>query len=281
MPSPHDPAPATPAVLGAGALARASSLSDKAVRLYVARGLLVGVRDPRTGRWAFDEAQIARARSIGLLRSIELSLAQIGDVLDADDPVAAFDAVWGDRRRELRARLREAERARAVLMAARPAPVTQVLRRQVPAVLTLSVQVSADLDQVPATIREATGRLFGALGETGVELAAAPFVEYTERATDSLDARLVVHAPVAVALRPPAPGMRLELCAAHLQAYVVLDQSQADDQRFVVAVHDHLSTGAFATDVAPSGHNRETYLPTFATGAPGPVMEIAVPVTAR
>ncbi|MBU4214419.1 MAG: MerR family transcriptional regulator [Actinobacteria bacterium] len=268
-------------VLSAGALARAAALSDKAVRLYLDRGLLTGTADPRTGRRSFGRAEVARARTIGLLRSIDLSLAQIRDVLDADDPVDAFDTVWSARRRDLRERLRVAEQARAVLAAARPAPIGPVQFRQVPEQLTLAVPVRADLGQVPAAIREASGRLFDALGRAGVELAAAPYVEYTERATGAVDARLVVHAPVTAVLRPPAPGMRLSVEAAHAQAYLPLTQHQADDQRLVVAVHDHLSTGAFATDVVPAGNNREVYLPGFATGATGPVMEVAVPVVVR
>ena len=86
-------------------------------------------------------------------------------------------------------------------------------------------------------------------------------------------------------LRPPA-GTALVVDPAHREAVVALDQHQADDQPLLVAVHDHLSTGAFAAGtragpVLPCGHNREVYLPSFGTGAAGTVLEVAVPVEAR
>lgn len=74
---------------------------------------------------------------------------------------------------------------------------------------------------------------------------------------------------------------------AHREAVVALDQRQADDQPLLVTVHDHLSTGAFATTgdvtlagLVPCGPDREVYLPSFGTGATGTVLEVAVPVRA-
>lgn len=268
-------------VLTTGALARAASLTEKAVRLYVDRGLLQADREPRTGRREFGPEQVARARAVGLLRSLDLPLAQVAQVLDAPDPVAAFDAMWGERRVDLRVSLEAGEYARSVLAGSVRVPVGEVRVREVPELLTLSVEASATLAGVPDAIRGATGQLFGALEAAGVPLAAAPFVEYPERATEGVAARLVVHVPVVDTVRPPAAGFRLGVEAAHTEAYVALTQHEVDDQGLLVAVHDHLSTGAFADDLVPVGANREIYLPTFGSGAEGPVLEVAVPVLPR
>ncbi|MCG2798647.1 MAG: MerR family transcriptional regulator [Cellulomonas sp.] len=275
-------------VTSVAALARSASLTEKAVRIYLQRGLLEA-RDAGGGRRSFGPDQIVRARLIGLLRTIDLPLSTVRDVLDADDPVVAFDALWSTRRQELRTRLATAEQVRAALTAARRPPVDEIRLREVPEQLTLSQEVTADLAGVGDAIRGSTARLFEALGGAGVELAAAPYVEYPERATEGFTARLVVHAPVVGVLRPPGPGFRLSVAAAHLQAYVPLSQDQADDRELLVAVHDHLSTGAFAVDLMPVGANREVYLPGFGTGTGGgtgtgtaePVMEVAVPVDRR
>ncbi|WP_448630539.1 MerR family transcriptional regulator [Cellulomonas soli] len=275
------PSSAVPApVLTTGALARAASLTDKAVRLYADRGLLRADRDPVTGRREFGPDQVGRARAVGLLRSLDLPLVDVARVLDDPDPVARFDALWGaSGGPEGVGRGREYVRAS---LAGRPRlPFGEVRVRDVAEVLTLSVETYADLPAVPDAIRAATARLFEALEAEGAPLVAAPFVEYPERATEGVTARLIVHAPVAETVRPPSAGFRLGVDPAHTQAFVALTQRQVADQAALVVVHDHLSTASFADDLVPVGANREIYLPGFGTGEPGPVMEVAVPVGRR
>ncbi|WP_449385922.1 MerR family transcriptional regulator [Cellulomonas soli] len=276
------PSSAVPApVLTTGALARAASLTDKAVRLYADRGLLRADRDPVTGRREFGPDQVGRARAVGLLRSLDLPLVDVARVLDDPDPVARFDALWGERRADLRVSVEAGEYVRASLAGRPRLPFGEVRVRDVAEVLTLSVETYADLPAVPDAIRAATARLFEALEAEGAPLVAAPFVEYPERATEGVTARLIVHAPVAETVRPPSAGFRLGVDPAHTQAFVALTQRQVADQAALVVVHDHLSTASFADDLVPVGANREIYLPGFGTGEPGPVMEVAVPVGRR
>src|SRR5919199_3233571 len=89
--------------LNIGAFARKSRLSMRALRLYEQRGVLKPVRvDPHNGyRW-YAERQLAVARLVGLLRSLDMPLAQVADVISALDPpvgettrvLPPFDA-WG------------------------------------------------------------------------------------------------------------------------------------------------------------------------------------------
>lgn len=65
-------------------MSRASGLSLKALRLYDANGLLVPARvDPATGYRSYGPEQLERARSIALLRRLELPLRAVAEVLDA------------------------------------------------------------------------------------------------------------------------------------------------------------------------------------------------------
>lgn len=86
-----------------GEFARRSGLSLKALRLYDARGLLEPVRvDPASGYRYYDPEQLGRARTISLLRRLEMPLGSIADVLAAPaGQAAAIRSWWDGRRREL------------------------------------------------------------------------------------------------------------------------------------------------------------------------------------
>jgi DNA-binding transcriptional MerR regulator len=259
-----------------GEVARAAGISDKAVRLYAARGLL-DVRQDETGdRRVFGPEAGRQARTIALLRGLDLSLEQIGAVLVAADPTEAFDAVWDERRGRLGAIPAAAVYARSVL-AGSPRIEQEVRVREIPERMTLDLPLRATLPEMAAVITAGTARVFDLLGSAGVDLAGSPFVEHHERATEGWPARLTLRVPIAAPVRP-AVGTAVTIDPAHTEAWVALDQDAAADQGRIVAVHDHLASGAFSTDLVPAGDDREIYLPTWGTGEPGPVMEIAVPV---
>jgi DNA-binding transcriptional MerR regulator len=70
--------------LSIGVFARKSRLSMRALRLYEQIGVLKPVRvDPHNGyRW-YAESQLAVARLIGMLRALDMSLAQVAEVTSA------------------------------------------------------------------------------------------------------------------------------------------------------------------------------------------------------
>jgi DNA-binding transcriptional MerR regulator len=262
--------------LTTGQVAQAAGLSEKAVRLYVDRGLLAARRATGDGRRLLDEDQVARARLVRLLRALELPLAEIEAVLGSSDPVARFDDTWSARRSSLAQSLVAAEYVRSALAGA-PRLDAVVGEREVPERLVLCTERHATLAELPRVIPEATQAVFDVLRATATDLAGPPFVGYHERATDGHAARITVSAPVVDVLRPPA-GFALTTDAAHLELVVELDQASAADQTRLVLVHDYLSWGRASAAHVPCGDNRETYLPTWGTGGDGPVMEIAVPV---
>jgi DNA-binding transcriptional MerR regulator len=261
-----------------GALARAAALSEKAVRMYADRGLLRADRDPVTGARAFAPDQVDVARRIALLRGLDVPLAEVARVLGADDPVAAFDTLWSERRRAGERAAAAAEYARTVLAdGARPPAGTAVTFRDVPERLLLVLPAAATLPEMPAVLRAATETLFAHLTVLDVPLAGPLHVEIASRATETFPAQLRVCVPVPAPVRPEA-GQSLVVDPAHREVVVALDQAQADDQALLVAVHDHLSSGSY-DGPPPAGDNREVYLSSFGTGAAGTVLEIAVPTS--
>ncbi|ARU51519.1 DNA-binding transcriptional MerR regulator [Cellulosimicrobium cellulans] len=259
-----------------GQVARATGLSEKAVRLYVDRGLLTARRATEAGPRLFDEDQVARARRVRLLRDVGLSLVEVGEVLGAPDAVAAFDAVWSARRSAVTESLTAGEYVRSVLAGA-PRLDVEVRRRAVEERLVLGAGRRATLDELPRVLAEATTAVFEVLRAAGVPLAGHPYVEYHERATEGFAARVTVQVPVAEAVRPPQ-GFALTTDGPHDEAYVALTAAEADDQARLVLVHDHLSSGLALAAGTPAGDNREIYLPTWAARGPGPVLEVSVPV---
>lgn len=266
-------------MLTTGDVARTTGLSEKAVRLYTDRGLLEATRDPRSDARRFGPDQLDRARRIASLRALGMSLADVGRVLGAPDPVEAFDEWWSARRADELDREVDAESTRAVLTGAAVPSGLTLAERDVPERLLLTLAARATLAELPAVLREQSGRLLAAVEQVGVPLVGPLHVELRSRATETFPAELVLAAPVAGPVRPPV-GLSLVVDPAHREVVASVTQAQADDQAWLVAVHDHLSTGAFATDggPVPCGHNREVYLPSFGTGAAGTVMEVVVPV---
>lgn len=258
-----------------GDLASATSLSEKAVRLYADRGLLRTERDS-AGRRQFDDDQLDRARQISLLRSLDISLNEVETILNADDPARELDIIWGARRADadqsdaLAPYVRERLHGRCTLPSG-----LEPQEREVPERLLLTLSGRATLPEMTTVIPELTARVFAHLTEQDLPLIGPIHLEIRSRASETYPAELLLCAPIATPARP-APSMAVVLDPTHQETFVSLTQEQTGDQRLIVAVHDYLS----ATHDSPfkrAGHNREIYLPSFGTGGPGTVMEIAVP----
>ncbi|QAY73281.1 MerR family transcriptional regulator [Agromyces protaetiae] len=104
--------------LGTGEMSRASGLSQKALRLYAANGLLVPAEvDPATGYRRYSPAQIARGRAIGLLRRLDMPLATVAEVLDGPPETVRerLLAWWAGEHARFRAKTESVERVWAGL----------------------------------------------------------------------------------------------------------------------------------------------------------------------
>jgi DNA-binding transcriptional MerR regulator len=115
-----------------GTLARLSRLSAKALRRYDAEGLLPPAHvDPDTGYRYYRREQVRAAAAIALLRSLDVPLATIREIVAADEPA---------RRRELLA----AERERAARELARRRRALDSLERLLSAGDLMPYEVALD-----------------------------------------------------------------------------------------------------------------------------------------
>lgn len=148
----HDP-------LSIGQFARLVRLSVKQLRHYADLGLLPPAWvDPDTGYRYYRADQARDAMSIGLLRSLDVPLAAIKDVLSGQDPARAL----GDVRDRLDDELARRRRSLATLerILAHGLPTAEVtLRREEPE----RVAVVRDVADSPEDIGRVTGACVGGL----------------------------------------------------------------------------------------------------------------------
>ncbi|MGW3563265.1 MerR family transcriptional regulator [Streptomyces sp. NPDC000941] len=147
------------APLSIGQFARVVRLSVKQLRHYAELGLLPPARvDPDTGYRYYRADQARDAMSIGLLRSLDVPLAAIKDVLSTQDPARAL----GDVRDRLDDELARRRRSLAALerILADGLPTAEVtLRREEPQ----RVAVVRDVADSPEDIGRVTGACVGRL----------------------------------------------------------------------------------------------------------------------
>jgi DNA-binding transcriptional MerR regulator len=145
-------------LLSIGTLARLSRLSVKALRLYDAQGLLPPARvDAATGRRRYRRDQVRAAASIALLRSLDVPLATIADVLAAGgDPERLRALLGAERERSARAlerRRRSLDALERLMGAGELMPYEVVLADEPPrelAGLTRAVDAEHIVDDVGA-----------------------------------------------------------------------------------------------------------------------------------
>jgi DNA-binding transcriptional MerR regulator len=172
-------------LLSIGQFSRMAWLSIKALRLYDESGLLEPAHiDPATGYRYYRADQALVARAIAILRSLDMPLSEIGEVVTESDPD------------KVRARLHahrtvlEDRLDRHVQMLAR---VEGFIRKGAVVTYDISIKSYEPVDVVGLTLTtqpeaigaetsSAFGRIFGALGSAGIEPAGLPRLVY--RAVD-------------------------------------------------------------------------------------------------
>lgn len=167
-------------LMSIGEFARASRLSPKALRIYDGSGLLAPASvDPQTGyRW-YSPDQLERARWIGRLRSLDVPLSAIADLLAStpDEFAARLRAHGADLRRAAAARttliehlLTRSEGRRSTAMV--------VATREVPARRLLSCIASVTADQVEAFAGPLYARYGGGTVRRPEGIVGVPFLRY-------------------------------------------------------------------------------------------------------
>ncbi|MFC6581064.1 MerR family transcriptional regulator [Planomonospora parontospora] len=147
------------ALLPIGRFARLCRLSVKQLRHYAELGLLPPAWvDPGTGYRYYRAGQAREALSIGLLRSLDVPLAAIGEVLSGTDPHRALGRVRDGLEAELARRRRTLATLERVLGAGLPALPVEVVAEP-PRRVALAREVAASPEDIGRAFAACVARL--------------------------------------------------------------------------------------------------------------------------
>ncbi|MEU6522730.1 MerR family transcriptional regulator [Streptomyces sp. NPDC046924] len=284
-------APESGELLGIGAFAARARLSAKALRLYDRLGLLAPARvDEVTGYRYYRTGQVERARTVALLRQLDMPLARIAEVLDADDGAAAADrlaAYWADvearvaGQRTLAAFLRGRLSGRSSEMYGKFAVETVDVPQQV--LITETRHTLAD--ELPAWIGAALERLERGAAECG-GVAGAPFVAYHSEVSMESDGPAEACVPVAdeaaarawAEARGRAWETTVRVEPAWRLARTRIAKAQVAHPQ-ILAAFEAVEQWMAAEGLVAAGPCREVYFADWeAAGAEDPVCDVAFPV---
>jgi DNA-binding transcriptional MerR regulator len=244
----------TDGMMTIGTFSRASLLSIKALRAYHEAGILVPAEiDPSSGYRVYHSSQLTDAGVVLRLRSLDLPLAQVREVVNARDP-AVTRRILSAHAEAMRTRLDDITRIVDELQstAEHPEAHTPVHVREEPGSPMLLVRgrvseatFASFLDQAYSTLGAVAGRL-------GADLSGPPGglypAEIVDEEYEDVEAYLPLAAPVAVPDDAKAEGVEAGslpaarvAVATHLGGY----ESISDTYRLVGAwVAENVTTAA-------------------------------------
>jgi DNA-binding transcriptional MerR regulator len=154
-------------LLPIGRFARLCRLSVKQLRHYAELGLLVPAWvDPGTGYRYYRAGQAREALSIGLLRSLDVPLAAIGEVLSGTDPGRALGRVRDGLEAELARRRRTLATLEQVLGGGLPALPVEVVAEPVRRV-ALARDAAVSSEDIGRAVAACVARLMAPVPERG------------------------------------------------------------------------------------------------------------------
>jgi DNA-binding transcriptional MerR regulator len=212
-------------LLPIGAFSRASFLSIKSLRAYHEAGILVPARvDPATGYRTYHASQLIDAAVIARLRSLDLPLDRVREVVQARDPEVTA-RVLADHESTMKQRLADVERIVAELHdgLAQPAAHTPVHVRDEPHVHTLAVRGRVNEENFAQFLDEAYRRLNLAAERLGVAAIGPSGALYPPEISDDGDDDVEAYVPLArpVALSVSGDGVvNSEVSAARVAVLV-------------------------------------------------------------
>jgi len=272
-----------------GRFSRVTRLSIKALRHYADAGLLEPAWvDPSSGYRYYTYAQATQAEVIRVLRSLEMPLDEIREVLGAaDDAVVA--KVMERHRARLEDQLAHQSRMLAFLRRlieeeGRPM-VYEVAVKEIPAQHVAVLRTRVTAQTIGDDVGAAFGVLMGAVGRSGAGFAGPPFLVMTDVVdADGGAGAIEVGIPVATPFVPPAgDGDRTvgavtgEERPAHLVAATVHRGRYDEEGPAYAAVEQWVQAHGHTAVGAP----REVYL-TSPEDTPDPadyLTEIQFPIT--
>ncbi|WP_316769502.1 MerR family transcriptional regulator [Streptomyces sasae] len=280
-------------LLTIGAFAARSRLSAKALRLYDRLGLLAPAHvDEATGYRYYRAGQAERARLVALLRQLDMPLARIAEVVEAEEgdrAAALLAGFWADvearvaGQRTLAAYLRGRLSGRSSEMYETFAVETV----EVPAQVVITETRHTLADELPAWIGASLGRLEAAARECG-GVTGAPFVVYHAEVSMESDGPAEACVPVADEAAARAWAERhgrawetkVRIEPACTLAYTRIRKAQVAHPQILAAFEavEHWIAGQEGLEY--DGPCREVYFADWdAAGPQDPVCDVAFPVS--
>ncbi|GHF71796.1 MerR family transcriptional regulator [Streptomyces thermodiastaticus] len=279
-------------LLTIGVFAARTRLSPKALRLYDRLGLLVPAYvDEVSGYRYYRAGQVERARLVALLRQLDMPLARIAEVLDADGPEAAerLGVYWADVETRV-----AGQRALVAYLRGRLAERSPEMYGEftietvdVPEQVVIAETRHTLAPELPAWIGASLNRLEEAAGACG-GAAGAPFVVYHAEVTMESDGPAECCLPVAdeAAARVWAreggrarawqTGVRVE--PARRLAYTRITKAQVVFPQ-ILAAFEAVERWIAGQGLEQAGPPREVYFADWdAAGPDDPVCDVAFPV---
>ena len=277
-------------LLTIGAFAARARLSAKALRLYDRLGLLAPAHvDEVSGYRYYRDGQVERARLVALLRQLDMPLARIASVVEADGSDAAdlLAAYWTDVETRVAGQRTLAEYLRARL-SGRSSEMygTFVVETvEVPEQVLITETRHTLADELPAWIGASLGRLGVAAEECG-GVSAAPFVVYHAEVSMESDGPAEACVPVAdeaaarawAARQGRARQTAVRVEPARTLAYARITKAQVAHPQ-ILAAFEAVEQWVAGRGLRYAGPCREVYFADWEAAGPGdPVCDVAFPV---
>ncbi|MFF1378633.1 MerR family transcriptional regulator [Streptomyces sp. NPDC058308] len=287
---PRRPARPGDGLLSIGEFAARARLSPKALRLYDRLGLLAPAHvDEVSGYRSYRPDQIERARTVALLRRLDMPLAAIAEVVELDGERAArsLDGYWAgveERFAEQRTLARYL-RGRLSGRNAELYATFEVQTVDVPEQYVISETRHVRGGELSAWIGASAERLERAAGECG-GVAAPHFVVYHAEVTEESDGPAESCVPVVdvraarawAARQGRASDVRVRVEPAHRLAYTRITKAQVSYPQ-IIAAFDAVEAWVAGQGLALAGPCREVYFADWArTGPDDQVCDVAFPV---
>jgi DNA-binding transcriptional MerR regulator len=196
-----------------GTFSRASGLSIKALRAYHEGGILVPARvDAVTGYRSYHAAQLTDAAVIQRLRSLDVPLDRVREVVHARDPEVTRRVLAGHAA-AMQARLEDVTRIVAELQEGveLPAAHTPVHVRDEPPSHTLAVRGHVTLADFATFLDGAYAELQAVADRAGTAASGPSGALYPPEIPDDLPEPVEAYIPIATAIALPADRGRVHL----------------------------------------------------------------------
>lgn len=260
-----------------GEFARRSRLSLKALRLYERQGLLRPASvDPFNGYRRYHVDQLADARLVALLRRLDMPLAEVAEVMAAQDRAAVLAAYWARVEQRFAVQRDLAAHLHVVLTGGKGLlEMYEFHVRDVPEQVVLTEQRHVAQPELVDWMVAAMTRVEEAAGGFG-GVSEAPFVIYHGEVNEDSDGPVEVCMPIAAQSAPPSVPARVE--PAHREAYVRLKKREVEYPQ-ILSAYDAVAQWVKEQGLAEAGAPREVYWADWdAAGPDDEVCDIAYPV---